>query len=63
MKNGDDSAPFLFEILLLIVFYYFIDGAYSAYDRNVVEDENETLVDGLQTKITALKSVRLTFYW
>ena len=35
------------------------NGSHAAYDRNLVEDENEQLVDGLKTKITALKSLTI----
>ncbi|XP_015909944.1 BET1 homolog [Parasteatoda tepidariorum] len=33
--------------------------SYAPYNRNTVEDENEQLVDGLQNKITALKSLTI----
>ncbi|KFM68977.1 BET1-like protein, partial [Stegodyphus mimosarum] len=36
-----------------------INGSYAEYDRNSVEEENEYLVDGLKTKITALKSLSI----
>ncbi|XP_035210995.1 BET1 homolog [Stegodyphus dumicola] len=36
-----------------------INESYAEYDRNSVEEENEYLVDGLKTKITALKSLSI----
>ncbi|GIX81615.1 hypothetical protein CEXT_213361 [Caerostris extrusa] len=33
--------------------------SYSSFNRNTVEEENEHLVDDLETKITALKSLTI----